>query len=109
MVFIAFMIFATEPGYWLAMFAAILMGLAAGGILPVWGALMARVFGLLSYGRAMGLMGPLITLLVMPGYVITGKMFDMYGNYQMILWMFSGVILLAAVALTQLKLQDSNS
>ena len=38
------------------------MGLAAGGILPVWGALMAAIFGVANVGRSMGLQAPIISL-----------------------------------------------
>ncbi len=104
LVFVAFLILASEPGYPLMLLATGLMGLAAGGMLPVWGAMMAKVFGLLSYGRAMGLMGPLITLLSMPGFVVIGKLFDATGSYQLSLLIFSGLIVVAMLLLLPLKL-----
>lgn len=104
LVLVAFLVMASEPGYSLMMLAAILLGLAAGGMLPVWGAMMARVFGLVSYGRAMGLMGPLITLTVMPGFVLTGYLFDTTGGYQVSLLIYAAVIALASLLLVPLKL-----
>ena len=73
-------------------------------MLPVWGAMMAQAFGLLSYGRAMGLMGPVITLNILPAYVVMGRMFDATGSYTLGLWVFSGAILLAAAFLVPLKI-----
>lgn len=105
-VILAFLIMASNPGYPLMLLSAALLGFAAGGMLPVWGAMMAKAFGLLSYGRAMGLMGPLITLMVMPGYAAVGWLFDATGDYQLCLLVYSGVIVLAAVVLLQLKLPD---
>ncbi len=103
---IALLIFTAEPSYqWIA-FAAVLMGLATGGMLPVWGSMMARAFGLVSYGKAMGLMGPVITLLVMPGYTIMGRLYDMSGNYQMGMSVFAGLTLVSAAMLIPLKLKD---
>lgn len=99
LVFIAFLILASEPGYPLMLVAAGLMGLAAGGMLPVWGALMARVFGLVSYGRAMGLMGPLITLSVLPSFAVVGRLFDATGSYRSSLLDFAGVIAVATLLL----------
>lgn len=83
---------------------ASLLGLAAGGMLPVWGALMAQVFGLASYGRAMGLMGPLITLCVMPSFTITGRLYDTYGSYAPALYLFTGFCIAAALLLLPLRL-----
>ena len=111
LVSVAFLMMASEPGYPLMLLAAGLLGLAAGGMLPVWGAMMAKVFGLVSYGRAMGLMGPLITLTVMPGFVVTGYLFDATGSYRLCLLVFVGVIAVATLLLVPLKLSliESNA
>ncbi|MFK7730261.1 MAG: hypothetical protein AB8B48_01450, partial [Pseudomonadales bacterium] len=69
-------------------------------------AMMAKAFGLVSYGRAMGMMGPLMTLLVMPGFVVVGKLVDLTGNYQLCLQVFSVVIVVAAIILIPLKLEE---
>jgi MFS family permease len=107
LVFIAFLVLASEPAYPLMLVAAVLLGLATGGMLPVWGAMMAKVFGLLSYGRAMGLMGPLITLLVLPGFAIVGRLYDATGGYQLCLYIFAGVVAVATLLLVPLKLEHS--
>lgn len=107
LVVVAFLLLAIEPGFALMVVAAIIMGLATGGMLPVWGAMLAKVFGLASYGRVMGLMGPLITLLVMPSFPIVGRLYDAFGNYQVALIMFSGICLVAAALLIPLKLEPS--
>ncbi len=109
LVFVAFILMASEPGYPLMLVAAALLGLATGGMLPVWGAMMAKVFGLISYGRAMGLMGPLITLLVMPGFAIAGRLYDATGGYQLCLYIFAGVTAVATLLLLPLKLEHSES
>ena len=61
--------------------AATCLGLAAGGLLPVWGAMVAKLFGLTSYGLAMGLMTPVVTLCILPIYVIVGRLVDTYGSF----------------------------
>ena len=65
---------------------------------------MAQVFGLSSYGRAMGLMGPLITLCVMPSFTITGRLVDTYSSYDPVLYLFTGLCVLAALLLLPLRL-----
>lgn len=104
LVITGFLTLALEPRYSLMLLATVSLGLAAGGMLPVWGAMMARAFGLTSYGRAMGLMGPLITLCVMPGFAVVGKLYDMSGSYTTCLLIFSGLTVLAASLLLPLRL-----
>jgi predicted MFS family arabinose efflux permease len=104
LVAVGFLILATEPPYAGMLLAATCLGLAAGGQLPVWGAMLAKVFGVLSYGRAMGAMGPLITLLVMPGFPIVGRLYESSGGYSLVLWVFTAVIAVAAALLLPLRL-----
>ena len=106
LVVLAFLLFSTQPAYWVMSVAAILLGLAAGGMLPIWGAMVATVFGLSSYGRAMGLMGPIITLLVMPSFIVVGRMFDAAGNYVNILLLFAAVTVVAALLIAPLRLRS---
>ena len=100
----SFLVLAQEPGHGGMLLGASLLGLAAGGMLPVWGALMAQLFGLASYGRAMGMMGPIITLCVMPGYTVIGKMFDSLGSYTPSLYLFTAVCGISALLLLPLRL-----
>jgi predicted MFS family arabinose efflux permease len=100
----AFLILIFEPPYALLLVAAFSFGLSTGGLLPVWNAMVARVFGVDSFGRAMGVMGPLITLSILPAYIVVGRLFDSTGSYTTGLVVFSIVIGLAALMLVPLKL-----
>lgn len=104
---IAFALLLIEPPYWLLLVAAAFFGLSTGGLLPVWNAMVARVFGVNSFGRAMGAMGPVITLCIMPGYAIVGRLFDSTGSYSAGLEVFSVVIILAGLMLVPLRLSDA--
>ena len=104
LVVIAFLILAQEPGHLLMLIGTSILGLAAGGMLPVWAALMAHVFGLASYGKAMGLMGPVITLCVMPSYTVIGRMVDNAGSYTPSLYLFTALCFVAAALLLPLRL-----
>jgi predicted MFS family arabinose efflux permease len=103
LVILAFLVLAQEPGYYWMLLGSALLGFAAGGMLPVWGALMAQVFGLASYGRAMGLMGPVITLCVMPGFAVIGRMYDSLGSYSASLYLFAMLVAVAAALLLPLR------
>jgi MFS family permease len=100
----AFLILAMEPGHSGMLAGSFVLGLAAGGMLPVWGALMAHIFGLANYGRAMGLMGPIITLCVMPGFALVGRMVDTLGSYAPTLYLFAGLCLVSAALLLPMRL-----
>ena len=100
---VAFLILLTEPAYPLMVLASVFFGLSTGGLLPVWSAMMARVFGVASFGRAMGAMGPVITLSILPAYALVGRLFDTTGSYSLGLMVFSVVILVAALLLVPLK------
>jgi hypothetical protein len=52
-------------------------------------------------------MGPLITLMVMPGFVVTGRLFDATGSYRLSLLLFAGIIALATLLLVPLKLSET--
>ena len=104
MVALGFVLLAQEPGYTLMIIATVLLGLATGGMLPVWGSMMAHAFGVVSYGRAMGLMNPLITLVVMPAFPLVGRLVDMSGSYVSTLYLFVALTVVAMVLLVPLTL-----
>ncbi len=86
--------------------AAICMGLASGGLLPVWGAILARLFGLKSYGLAMGLVSPLVTLCVLPTFVLVGRLVDTYGTFVYPMLVFAVATLCAMAILLPLRLPE---
>ena len=104
---VAFFILLTEPVYPLMVLASVFFGLSTGGLLPVWSAMMARVFGVASFGRAIGAMGPVITLSILPAYALVGRFFDTTGSYSLGLMVFSVVILLAALLLVPLRYETA--
>ena len=105
---VGFVLLALEPSYPLIVLACVSIGLAAGGMLPVWGALTADIFGLHSYGRAFGLMAPIITVLVMLGFPLAGRLYDVTGSFSLCLWIFSGLMAVAATLLVPLRLPQES-
>jgi predicted MFS family arabinose efflux permease len=90
---LAFSLLLLEPPYWVLLIAAVSFGLSTGGLLPVWNAMVARIFGVDKFGRAMGIMGPLITLCILPAYALVGRLFDSTGSFSTGLVLFSGVVI----------------
>jgi len=106
LVIVGFLILALEPAYPMLIVACAFLGLASGGMLPVWGSMMARIFGLLSYGRAMGLMGPVLTVCIMPGYAIAGRLYDTSGSFTVVLTAFAVVVVAAILLLLPLRVNS---
>lgn len=103
------LIFITEPSFPGMLVGAVVLGLAAGGMLPVWGAMIAAIFGMLSYGRVMGVMMPLISILIIPGPLLAGYLHDQSGSYVSAFSVFSGILVLSMLTLVPLKIESSNS
>lgn len=77
--------------------ACALLGVAGGGLLPLWGLYIAQGFGQANYGKAAGLMNPAmmpITLLAAP---FAGRVFDQTGHYTLAFVTFLAALAVAAV------------
>jgi len=94
----------SEPEFPLLLVAVAVMGLAAGGILPVWGALMAAIFGVANVGRSMGLQAPIISLGVMPAYWAAGRIHGATGSFVLAFQIFVGALCIAALILITLRM-----
>ena len=109
LVAMAMLVYLQSPG-WLGMcIASALFGLASGGLLPVWGAMVAILFGPQHAGRVMGFMGPLITLTVMPSFPLAGFIYDQTGAYTLCFVMFIILTILSAALIAPLRLGESAS
>jgi MFS family permease len=95
---------ASEPEFPVLLASAVVMGLAAGGILPVWGALMAVIFGVANFGRAMGLQAPIISLGAMAGFGIAGRVHGQTGSFVLAFQIYAGVLCLAILVLFALRM-----
>jgi MFS family permease len=86
---------------YLPMFAvgAALFGFGMGGIVPLQGALIGRVFGSDRFGRALGLMRPAMLPLQMIGVPLAGWVYDVTGSYQPAFLLFLVLYALAALVI----------
>jgi MFS family permease len=71
-------------------------GLALGGFLPVWGALIGVCYGRAAFGRVMGLMAPAMGPLNWAVFPFTGWIRDSTGSYDLAFAAFLVAIALAA-------------
>jgi predicted MFS family arabinose efflux permease len=93
----------SHPGYGVLVAASIVGGLALGGFLPVWGALIGVCYGRAAFGRVMGLMAPAMGPLNWAVYPLTGWIRDRTGSYDVAFAVFLVAIALAAVLLVFLR------
>jgi sugar phosphate permease len=92
-----------EPGYPMLAAGCAFAGLALGGFLPIWGALIAECWGRESFARVMGLMGPLMTPLTMSALALPGFVYDRTGSYGLAFQVFLGTFAVAAGCLALLR------
>ncbi len=100
-------ILSLEPSYTGMLAATVLMGLAAGGMLPVWSGMIGEAFGVTSFGLAMGLMMPIITVFAAPAPMIAGLSFDETQSYSLAMQCFVGALFVSAALLVPLRLSQS--
>lgn len=72
-----------RPVFGALVVALAITGVATGGELPVWAALVADRFGSASYGTVMGIMNLLVTLGSLAGIYLVGQAYDASGDYQL--------------------------
>lgn len=92
---------ASLPGMALA---CLPLGLAAGGLLPIWGALVARGFGPDDYGRALGWINPVMMPFTFTAPPATGRVYDLTGSYELAFLAFLAALGVAALLLLGVRL-----
>jgi MFS family permease len=78
---------------------SLLLGLALGGLLPLWGVLVAQVFGKASYGKALGLMRAVVIPLSLGGPLLAGWLHDRNGTYTKAFSVFATAMIVAILLL----------
>jgi MFS family permease len=97
--------YRTGGSYFVLIVSSVVLGLAAGGMLPVWGALLAVLFGAMNYGRVMGLMNPVLMPLTLTGPPLAGFVFDRTGSYDAAFVGFIAALLLVMFLLPAIRLR----
>lgn len=93
--------------YQVLLISSVALGLAAGGMLPVWGALLAGLFGAANYGRVMGLMNPVIMPLTLLGPPLAGWVHDNTGSYDGAFIGFIAALMVGLLMLPAIRMQSS--
>lgn len=86
---------------------SVALGLSVGGMLPVWGALIAKLFGATNYGRVMGMMGPVIVLCNVVAVPLTGFLYDQYTSYVPAFSLFIALLAVSLLWIPMIKNSES--
>lgn len=84
------------PGYWAMLAAFSLIGVAIGGVYPVWTVLTANSFGSRSFGSALGLMALGMQPMSIASLYAIGRVRDVTGSYNLA---FAGLLVMVLLAL----------
>ncbi len=86
-----------QSGYVQILVAATIIGLAVGGVYPVWTSLTADCFGSGSFGIAYGLMNIVAMPCALISVMLAGRSFDQTGSYSFAFAVFIALDILAAL------------
>ena len=90
---------AVSPAFAGVLAACVVIGLAMGGVTPIWTNMISRGFGAKSFGRTMGIMNPLHIPITAPSAPIAGRISDVTGSYDLVFAIYIGLMVVAGAAL----------
>ncbi len=91
------------PTYMQLMIVAGFVGLAIGGVYPVWTTLTADSFGRKNFARVIGAMNLITVPLMLISITIAGRTFDMTGNYDLAFKIFIPQVILSAIFIALIR------
>lgn len=89
--------------YQVILICAIVLGLAAGSLMPGWAVLLAQVYGPLHYGRVMGRMLPVIGIMGTIIVPFVGFLFDRRGDYVIAFLFLAILVVVSTIFLAPIR------
>ncbi len=86
-----------SPPYVTLLLICAIVGLAIGGVYPVWTSLTAELFGSQAFSKVYGTMNLITIPLMLISITIAGRTFDSTGNYDLAFKIFIPQVILAAI------------
>lgn len=96
-------IYVSQPALWILLISVALLGVAVGGVFPIWTTMLAWQFGSRSYGVVMGLMSIVIQGFAIISMSFVGQVYDRTGSYLPAFSFYVGVVLFSIVLISQLR------
>lgn len=92
--------------YEVMLLCSVVLGMASGGLMPGWTALLARLYGPMHYGRVMGRMLPVTGIMATVIVPFVGYLFDRSGNYDIAFPGLATLVLAAIVLLAPMRREE---
>jgi len=92
-----------EPPYAVMLVIFVPFGLSAGGVMPLYGSIIGRVFGPASFGQVMGLAGLVMLPLHASAPALVGKIYDWTNGYALAFQLIIAALGLSALTLAFLR------
>ncbi len=90
-------VYMSQPSFELLLGSVALLGVAVGGVFPVWTTMISWLFGPRSFGTVMGVMMVITNPLAIVFLRVIGSVHDYYGSYVPA---FGGFIVMVVIAMT---------
>lgn len=99
-------VYIMQPSFWFLISAVALLGVAVGGVFPLWTTLMAWLFGARSFGTIMGAMTIITNPFAIVALRYVGEVHDRTGSYVPAFGVFIGMVVLSVILILLLKGDD---
>jgi MFS family permease len=98
------LLFLLFDSYSALLTASVVVGLATGGVSPVWTTMIAQGFGAKSFGRTFGVMNPMHIPITGPSAPLAGFISDTTGSYDLVFLIYIGLCTVAGICLYFLRM-----
>jgi MFS family permease len=105
---IALVVFTVANHYTVLLLATFFHGLAGGAIVPLWAALVARLYDVRIFGSIMGSATLVVFSAIAVAPPFAGWIHDFTGSYRLLYLIFLGAMLLALLLVTRLQVPASH-
>lgn len=101
-------VYMMQPSFAVLLCAVALLGVAVGGVFPVWTTLISWLFGPRSFGTVMGVMMVITNPLAIVSLRVVGEVHDRYDSYVPAFGGFIVMVVIATILISLLKPQGSD-
>ena len=98
-----------KPGYWTLLVVFSSVGIAIGGIHPIFSTMIASVFGSRSYGAVHGRLNIITSPIGLLSIFVVGAVYDRTGNYDLAFWLFGGFVIVSLMLISALRLDRKHA
>ena len=96
-------VYILQPGFWVLLAAVSVLGVAVGGVFPVWTTITAWLFGTRSYGSVMGLMAVIMQPVAVVAIRYIGEVHDRTGSYVMAFATFIALVIVSIILMALVR------